>query len=118
MSQFLDEWVWGDTGKTIIYTVRVPDGSTPDYTSASAITLTARCTNPQKSFTLSGTVASGPLRQFTFPSPCSSATAPAVGARDVYDFRVSYDWDSDGAGAGTSKTYWTSQGRLAIVRFP
>lgn len=118
MSQFLDEWVWGDTGKTITYTVRVPDGSTPDYSTASAISLVAVCRSPQKNFTLAGTVLSGPLRKFSFPSPCSAATAPAAGARDVYDFHVSYDWDADGAGSGTTKTYWTSMGRLAIKRFP
>lgn len=110
MSTFLDEWVYGDTGKAILYTVNLADGSTPDYTTATPITLTARCSKPQRSFTLAGSVSNGPSRIFSFASPAATAADPGAGSRDVYDFRVSYVYNT--------KTYWTSPGRLAIVRFP
>lgn len=109
-AQFLDEWVHTDTGKTITYTVSIPDGSDPDFTGATGIELHAKCRSPQRSFTLAGTLSSGPNRVFTFPSPMTQAAAPGVDQRDVYDFRVRWTLDA--------KIYWSSPGRLAVVRFP
>lgn len=113
MSQFVDEWVYGsspDTGKTILYTVNLADGSAPDYSTATGISLVAVCRKPQRSFTLTGSVASGTSRQFSFPSPCTAATAPGAGERDVYEFRVTYTYNA--------KVYWTSPSRLSIVSWP
>lgn len=110
MSQFLDEWVHTDTGKVISYTINLPDGSTPDFTGASNIQLVAVCRKPQRSFTLDGTLSSGPNRIFAFPSPATEAETPEPDARDVYDFRVTWTL--------SAKVYWSSPGRLAIVRFP
>lgn len=112
MSQFLDEWVHTDTGKTILYTVSLSDGTTPDYTSATAISLVARCARGRKEFTLAGTVSSGPNRIFAFPSPITATglVLPEAGDSDTYDFRVTYTLSGN--------VYWTSPGRLRIVRFP
>lgn len=111
MSEFGDEWVYGDSGKSILYTVRLRDGSEPDYTSATSIELRAYCKRPQRSFTLTGSVSDGPNRVFSFASPGGAADDPgAEGARDVYDFRVYYTYGG--------KNYVTTKGRLAIVRFP
>lgn len=112
MTAFLGEWLSTDTGKVILYTVRLKDGTTPSFAGATNILLTARCTKPQRTFTLAGSVSDGPNRIFSFASPTTGTgfVAPAAGTIDSYEFVITYTLNA--------KSYATSFGRLAVRTFP
>lgn len=111
MGQHIGEWVYGDTGTGILYTINPEDGSTPDYSTASAISLVATCSRPERSFTLTGSVSNGPSRIFSFASPGGTADDPGHNKTDRYTFRVTWTYNA--------KVHWTRKPQsLSIVRFP
>lgn len=107
---FVGEWVYGDTGKALLLTINLKDGSTPDYTTATGISLTAVCARPQASFTLAGAVSSGPSRIFSFASPGGTAASPGARRKDVYTARASYTYGGN--------VYWTDPFQFSVVAFP
>ena len=108
--KFTGKWMSTDTGKGLLYTINLKDGSTTDYTSATSIVLHAYCAARQLAFTLSGSVSNGPSRIFSFASPAATATAPVAGTTDAYRFYISYTY--------STKSYATDPDAFAIEAWP
>ena len=113
MSQLVGEWVYGDSGKKLRFSVE-ENGAALDVTGATSIALNMVKLggNGDTTDTVSGTIYGVATNgTFEFASIGTEVVSPTSRMQpDVYECRVSF--------VLSAKTYWTDAFRVAVVKFP